>query len=76
MSEQPPADPAKSRFLVLQLLRLGGIVTMMLAAAIWHGDLIRPGGVPRAGAILLAIGLIEALVIPRYLARRWRSQQP
>ncbi len=67
---------AKSRWQTLQLLRFTGIIVMILGLWIWAGDILREGGWPALGAILLAVGAFEAIVMPVYLAGRWKSPPP
>lgn len=66
-------DPARTRFFLLSLTRLGGAVLLMLGLVAASG---RFAGVPRAGGILLVLaGAFGFALLPRLLARRWRSRQ-
>jgi hypothetical protein len=38
-----------------------------------QGNVLRAGGWPSLGIGLFVIGAIEALLVPKLLARRWRS---
>lgn len=69
----PANDPARSRFLVIQLIRLGGVAFVLLGLVIWHGDLLTPGGDMLIGLPLVIVGVLDATVIPQLLARRWRT---
>ena len=69
MADTPP-DPAKARFLMIQLMRLGGLL-MVLGAILILADKI-PGPVP-LGIGLLLFGLFEFLIMPIMLARRWKT---
>lgn len=64
-------DPARARFFLLSLARIGGVAITML------GLLIATDAVPLApreiGYALVLIGLVETALLPRYLARRWRT---
>lgn len=63
-------DPAKSRFIAIQLIRLTGVGMVMLGIAIMVGKV----DLPRvAGYLLAAIGLFDAMAMPTILARRWRT---
>lgn len=64
------ADPAKARFLVIQLVRVSGVALALFGMLALAGrfDLPRP-----AGLALVLIGMIDALALPIMLARRWRS---
>lgn len=71
MSQTP--DPARSRFFVLALLRLGGAVLIMFGLIIAAG---RFPDLPRAaGIVLTLIGALDFALVPRLLARRWRSPE-
>jgi hypothetical protein len=66
----PASDPAKSRFIAIQLIRLTGVGMVMLGIAIMVGKV----DLPRvAGYALAAIGLFDAMAMPVILARRWRT---
>ena len=70
---ETPHDPAKARFLVLQLSRLGGLIIIGLGVLLWRTDSIGGAAQPTAGKALLALGLFMTLVVPPLLRRRWRS---
>jgi len=62
---------ARDRFAVLAGVRLGGALLMLLA--LWMGlggSLIGHYGF---GGVLFVVGLIGTLLVPRLLARRWRT---
>lgn len=69
----PTDDPAKRRFTMLQLLRLGGFIAAATGIWLWR-DAVKNGGSDDLGRALLALGLIAALVAPALLARHWRSK--
>lgn len=66
-------DPAKPRWLIIQLLRLSGAVFVAVGLAIMAGKIALP---PAAGTVLAVIGLFDFAVAPLLLARRWRSPRP
>ena len=66
-----PADPARTRFMVITLLRVSGIVLMLLGMGIMATGMIEPRDIV-GGAIFLA-GALDALIMPRFLIRRWRT---
>jgi len=71
---RPPHDPAAGRYFTMQLLRLIGIAAIVYALLALRGVAAWPGPVPRAAAwLLLAIGATDAFLVPRLLARRWRT---
>ena len=69
----PTTDPAKPRFIVLQLARLAGVALAAIGVLLWQTPSI--GGTPQPvpGKALFAIGLFLTLVVPALLRRRWRT---
>ena len=61
----------KKRFQLFALIRLAGLAVFMLGMAVMLTDLVRPGGWPLLGGILIAIGAVNAVVAPRLLKRSW-----
>lgn len=61
----------KKRFHLFALLRLAGLATFLLGMAVLLTDLLRPGGWPLVGGILVAVGVIDAVIAPRILKRSW-----
>ena len=61
----------KKRFQLFALVRLAGLAIFMLGMAVMLTDLVRPGGWPLLGGILVAVGAIDAVVAPRILKRSW-----
>jgi hypothetical protein len=61
---------ARQRLIVMNVVRLSGIGLALLGLAIIAGkiDLGR-----EIGAFLFIFGLFEALFMPAFLARRWKS---
>lgn len=72
-SDPAPGDPAKARFVVIQLARWTGVAMLLLGLLAIQGKLDLP---PVAGYALAAIGLIDAFIVPILLARRWKSPPP
>lgn len=66
-------DVARNRWLIISALRLGGVAMVVIGILILRQIL---GGSPVVGYGLLAIGLIDFMVVPLLLARRWRSPKP
>lgn len=62
-------DLWKKRFQIFTAIRLFGLATFLLGLAIAFTDLVRPGGWPLVGGILVIIGAIDAVVAPRILKR-------
>ena len=71
MTPDPSAkDPAKSRFLVLQVMRLSGAVLAIFGLSILAGKI----DLPRiAGVALFLVGLFDLLVFPMILIKRWKT---
>jgi hypothetical protein len=61
----------KRRFLVFMLVRLFGLLTFLLGLAIVFTDLLREGGWPQVGAILVIVGAIDAVFAPKLLKKQW-----
>ena len=64
----------KRRFHLFALVRLAGLALFMLGMAVMLTDLVRPGGWPLLGGILVAIGVIDAVIAPRILKRSWNKK--
>jgi hypothetical protein len=64
-------DPARSRFMILNLIRLGGVALAFLGVAIIAKRLVEPAEI--IGGILLFIAAIDVLVVPVLLSKRWRT---
>ena len=65
---------ARDRLLIATLARIGGLAIFFLGIAIIYTDLIRPGGWPQIGAIVVILGVIDAMLAPRLLKRAWDEQ--
>lgn len=63
-------DQAKGRFLAIQLIRLTGVGLTLFGLLIIARKIDLP---IEAGYVLFVIGLIDALIAPILLARRWKS---
>ena len=64
-------DPAASRFWLLQVLRLSGVVMVVAGAMILAGTLAAPAPL---GVVLVVGGMLEFFFLPAMLAARWKSQ--
>lgn len=62
----------RNRFILLQLVRIGGTIVVLLALALWQSDLFVEGGTIIGFPIALA-GLAVSFFGPKWLARRWRT---
>ncbi|HQV03445.1 MULTISPECIES: hypothetical protein [unclassified Novosphingobium] len=64
---------AKKRFMAISLIRLSGAVFMTLGLLVLGGKVDLPQA---AGLAFVVIGLIDLLVAPVFLSRRWKSPRP
>ena len=66
--------PAAARFMAIQLVRVAGVATVLFGLLVEAGRLPGFAAVPRwFGYVLAVVGLIEVFLLPRLLARRWRT---
>jgi hypothetical protein len=63
-------DLARKRFLALTMIRFTGVAVALLGVAILAGKVDLPA---IAGFVLLAMGALDAMIMPLVLARRWKS---
>lgn len=66
----PDEDLAKQRFMLLQLARLGGLILVGIGVVILSGRLT---DFKELGYVLLVLGAAEFFVLPRFLAKGWRT---
>ncbi len=64
----------KRRFYWFAAARLAGLATFFAGLAIMFTDLLREGGWPTVGAILVVLGLIDALFAPKLLKKHWDKE--
>lgn len=64
---------ARSRFFALTMMRLAGVMLLMFGLLVWQGDVVRDGGWPALGIPLFAIGLLETILLPKFIASKWRT---
>ena len=69
-------DEAKwrKRLLAYSGARLGGLAVFALGLAIFYTDLLREGGWPQVGAVVIILGLIDALFAPMVLKKHWDKE--
>ena len=69
-----PQDEAtwRNRFILINLVRIGGTLLVFLALALWQSDLIVTGGTI-LGFPLALVGLVISFFGPKWLAGRWRT---
>ena len=64
----------RRRFQVFMAVRAFGLATFLLGIAVIYTDLLRDGGWPTVGAILVIVGTIDAVFAPRLLKKLWAQQ--
>jgi hypothetical protein len=64
---------AKKRFLAISMIRLSGAVFLTMGLFILGGKMDLP---QVAGWIFTAIGITDLLVVPPFLARKWKTPRP
>jgi len=62
----------RNRFILVNLVRIGATIVVLLSLALWQSDLIVEGG-SLIGFPLALIALAVSFWGPRWLARRWRE---
>ena len=67
-------DLWRRRFQVFIAVRAFGLATFLLGIAVIYTDLLREGGWPVVGAILVIVGTIDAVFAPRLLKKLWAQQ--
>ena len=74
---RPPLDETtwRNRFILINLVRIGGTVVVLLGILVWQSDWVRPGGWTALGLPLALIGLVVSFGGPAYLARKWGPRQ-
>ena len=72
----PPPDPemlAKQRFVAIAAVRWSGVAIAVLGMLVLAGKLDWPAV---AGYFLIAVGALDALVMPLVLSKAWKSPPP
>lgn len=64
----------RKRFMTAMLARLFGLTVMLLGVAITFTDLLRQGGWPLVGGLLVIGGAIDALFAPRLMKKAWELE--
>ena len=63
-------EQARSRWAVIQAVRLAGAAMVVIALLILNGVVPAP---EMAGYVLLVVGLADVFAIPQLLVRKWRT---
>ena len=67
-------DLWRRRFQAFMAVRAFGLATFLLGIAVIYTGLLREGGWPVVGAILVIVGTIDAVFAPRLLKKLWAQQ--
>lgn len=62
----------KRRFQLFMGARLLGLMTFLVGLAVMFTDVLRTGGWPAVGVGLMILGLIDSVVLPLVLSKRWK----
>lgn len=65
-----PKDPARARFFALALIRLSGALMVMFGLLITERRVDLPWIL---GLVMTVFGFFDVFVMPKLLARRWRT---
>lgn len=71
MTPQEQDNLARTRFIILTVLRASGVALMLLGMGIIGSRMIEPADL--IGTIVFAIGFLDSLLLPRLLIRKWRT---
>ena len=72
MNEPVSEATWRNRFILVNLLRIGATVVVLLSLLLWQSDLFVEGG-HIVGLPLALAALTVSFFGPRWLARRWRT---
>ena len=65
---------ARNRLLISTSARLGGLAIFFIGIVVIYTDWLRPGGWPQVGAIIVILGVIDAVISPLLMRRVWEKQ--
>jgi hypothetical protein len=68
-------DTARQRLLIYTAVRLSGVVLCLVGVAIMYSSLLRPGGWPQLGAVIVILGALHALLSPHLLKKKWDREE-
>lgn len=63
-------DRARTGFIIITMVRFGGVALVMLGFAIVRGIIDLPYAV---GAVFAVLGFFEIFFLPRFVARAWNA---
>ena len=74
MTPQDNDDLWRNRFIIVNMMRIGGAAVALLGCAVWYTNLLVQGGTIVLGLPLALIGLVVSFLGPKWLARHWKRQ--
>ncbi len=72
MTDPQDVTPWRNRFILINLVRIGATIVVLLALLLWQSDVFVEGGTI-IGFPLAIAALIVSFFGPQWLARRWRT---
>jgi len=77
MTDHPPEDVARDRWMVIQATRIIGFALVLLGILLARDVIDLAGDANHlVGYILIVAGLADGFLVPQFLARKWRTPQP
>jgi membrane-bound ClpP family serine protease len=67
-------DIWRRRFAVFTAARVFGLLTLLAGVAIIFSDVLRPGGWPLVGGIIMILGLVDSIYAPILLKKHWAAE--
>ena len=67
-------DKWRRRFNLFMGIRLFGLLVFFAGLAIAFTNLLRPGGWAVVGSIVMILGLLDSVVAPRLLKKKWEAE--
>jgi hypothetical protein len=62
----------RNRFILMNLVRIGATIVVLLALLLWQSDVFVAGG-SWIGFPIAILALVASFFGPRYLAHQWRT---
>lgn len=73
MNDDLAQDPARRRYIAILAMRWAGLALVVFGLLVIYRRIDLP---KEAGYVLFLVGIVDALIMPSVLARRWRSPPP
>jgi hypothetical protein len=74
MTPQNDDDLWRNRFIIVNMMRIGGAAVALLGCAVWYTSLLIPNGSALIGVPMALAGLVVSFQGPAWLSRRWKRQ--